>query len=117
MRFHRPSVEVPGDNVDISDPDHHIMQRMGEIIGYDHEQGVCLWRFGFLPGSRLAEWSGVHFSGAGFLWVRAERNGTALDTFTGYAMNLPKEYDRVIDVGDPIEEYDEIEEVDPFNGY
>lgn len=105
MRFYRPDVVVPGD---IPPPvhDHSIMGRMGELIGYDPEQDVCLWRFGFIANSTLAVWSGVCVTD-GFLWVLSDRTGEEQSRFTGWAFNLPLEFDHVITVGEPVEEDEE----------
>lgn len=117
MRFYRPFVEVPGDSED------RIMARTGEIVGYDPNENKCLWRFGYLPESQAAEaymvslpqytTGGPKLACAGFLWVLATRDGTALDTFTGYGTNLPKEYEHVIQIGEPTDD-DELQEADPY---
>lgn len=99
MRFVRPMVVVTDDSPD------HIQQRLGEIVGYDPETNKCLWRFGFMPGSVLAEKFGVNTAEMGFTWAVCGRTGgQATDIFHGYGFNLPKEFQHIMDVGEPVEE-------------
>jgi hypothetical protein len=85
-----------------------IVARCGELVGWTHANTRFVWRFGFLPGSVLAEATGV--STDGFLFVIADVNGNAVgsrvsdpddvrhqhESFFGFAFDLPKEFKDVI---------------------
>lgn len=99
MQATPPYIDVPGDPTTDSEwLRSRIMARSGALIGFGAER--CVWRFGFLPGSEAANAYGVALEGHGFLWVLATRKtGKVVDTFRGWALELPDTYRKVIDNG------------------
>lgn len=107
MRFMSPHVDVPGDNAEpITLPDGselraRIMGRSGDLVGGNSQEAV--WRFGFLPESESAHAYGVSIperrdEGHGFMWVLATRKtGHVREVFHGYAVELPANFNGVID--------------------
>lgn len=78
----------------------------GHVVGFDPSTNEVLWRFGYLEGSNHARAHGVHVDA--FLWVVADRlSGEITATFSGFAMNLPKEFNHIILTGDPVDEQEE----------
>jgi hypothetical protein len=86
-----------------------VVARCGDLVGWNPANTRFVWRFGFLPGSVLAEATGV--STDAFLFVLADVNGNsvgslqsdadpvrhAYETYYGFAYNLPKAFRDVID--------------------
>lgn len=104
MRATPPHVDVPGDNAErllagrFERVRPHIMRRSGECCGMTATQAV--WRFGFSRGSESAQAYGVWLDPdvRGFLWVLATRKtGKVLETFQGFAYELPAHFNEVID--------------------
>lgn len=101
MQATTPYVEVPGDNKE--GYDHHdvhvrerIMGRAGSCVAMSHT--LAVWRFGFSRNSESAMAYGVYTEIDGFLWVLAtRRTGKIKEQWTGYAINLPPKYRKVIE--------------------
>lgn len=86
-----------------------IQSRSGDLVGWNPACTRFVWRFGFMPGSPLAEAFGVH-SERGFLWVISDIHGNApgsrqsgsdeerhaWPSFWGFACELPKAFRDVI---------------------
>lgn len=94
MRFNQPYPDVPGDN------NEHLMSRDGSLVGFDRYHAV--WRFGYMPGSVHAEAHGISIEQDsmqhGFLWVLTTvRTSRIVDTYRGFALNLPENFRTVID--------------------
>jgi hypothetical protein len=105
-----PYIDVPGDNPNpyfsdnVSLPDRviraRIMARSANLVGVSDK--LAVWCYGFLPGSDLANATGVciarDFAGGGFLWVLAtRRTGKVKATYRGYALDLPEAFRKVIE--------------------
>ena len=101
-----PHVEVPGDN------ESRIMARDGHCIGMSDK--LAVWRFGYVfnrvqegfeyRGHAEAHNVSIEDSAAfgveyyGFLWVLAtRRTGKIRDTCRGWAIDLPKQFLKVIE--------------------
>ena len=87
MKPMKPSVKIPGDSQD------EIMARSGELVGFSKSRFV--WRFGFMPDSDSCKAYGVYT--LLFHWVIALKNGRVLNYFSGFACDLPKRYQKIID--------------------
>jgi hypothetical protein len=86
MQLIHPYVEVPGDRAD------RIMARACNLVGFDRTKAV--WCFGFLADSDAAKAYGVQSET--FIFVLADHGGEVIDTFTGFAFNLPSQFKDVI---------------------
>lgn len=83
----RPTVIFPNDTPN------RILVRTGEPIGFSKSRVV--WRFGMLPESDAAKAYGV--STEKFTFVLTDWIGNELGRFEGFAMNLPKRFQKVLD--------------------
>lgn len=82
----KPSLLIEGDS------SNRIMSRSGELIGLSKTRAV--WRYGFLPDSDAHKAYGV--STPEFYWAIAKHNGDVLETFTGYAFQLPDRFKAIL---------------------
>lgn len=77
-----------------------IMHHHGECMGFSKDRAV--WRFGFVATSKLARAFDCSITTGdnehGFAWVIAtRRTGVVIETWRGWANNLPDKFKRVID--------------------
>jgi hypothetical protein len=83
----KPACKIEGDSPS------RIMERSGELTGLSKTRAV--WRFGFLPDSDHARAYGVQTDS--FVWIISDHAGNVLDSFNGYAIELPARYKSIID--------------------
>jgi len=91
MQAVMPYVEVSND-----DPEVTLMARDGSCVGMSDK--LAVWRFGYLPDSPKAIQSGCYIIGHGYFWVLATRKtGMVKEAFSGYALELPANFRKVIE--------------------